>query len=57
MLKHKMKDRQVQMVMEIDDDVTRIWNELSFEAVQNVLTNWMYRLEWAIWNGGDYFIC
>jgi hypothetical protein len=44
-LKEKMKDGVFQMIEEILEPVTLIWNALSFEQLQFVFLNWMEHLE------------
>jgi len=51
-----MTDRQLQSPKEILDAVTELWDEVTFEELQNVFLAWMERLQWVIQNGGEYFI-
>jgi len=55
-LKHRMTDRQLQSPKEILDAVTELWDEVTFEELQNVFLAWMERLQWVIQNSGEYFI-
>jgi hypothetical protein len=45
MLKGNMKNRAFQMVEEILEAVTLIWNGVTFEQLQSVFLNWMEHLE------------
>jgi hypothetical protein len=56
LLKHWMTDRQLQSPEEILDEVTKRWDEITFEELQNIFLGWMERLQWVIQNGGEYFI-
>jgi hypothetical protein len=58
MLKHWMimTDRQLQNPKEILDAVTKLWNEVTFEELQNVFLAWMGRLQWVIQNGREDLI-
>jgi hypothetical protein len=39
---------------EIEEGITGIWDDLTFDNAQNVFQNWMSRLAWAIENGGEH---
>jgi hypothetical protein len=44
MLKGVMKDREFKSSGEIEEMITKVWDELTFNEVQSVFHNWMSRL-------------
>jgi hypothetical protein len=48
MLKGVLKGREFNSSDEIEEAITKVWNELTFDEVQSVLHNWMNRLVWVI---------
>jgi hypothetical protein len=51
-----LKDRESNSSDEIEEAITKVWNELAFDEVQSVFHNWMRRLAWDIENWGGYII-
>jgi hypothetical protein len=56
MLKGILKDREFHSHDEIEEAITMVWNDFTFDKVQSVFHDWMNRLRWTIENGGDYII-
>jgi hypothetical protein len=55
MLKHKMKEREIQSQPVILSTVAKMWNDLTFEDVQSLFQEWMAGLTWVIGNNGEYY--
>jgi hypothetical protein len=51
-----LKDREFNSSDEIEEGITKIWEELTFDEVQNIFSNWMSRLAWVIENGREHII-
>jgi hypothetical protein len=56
MLKGVLKDREFNWSDEIEETITKVWDELIFDEVQSVFHDWMNRIAWVIANGGAYII-
>jgi hypothetical protein len=56
MLKGVLKDCEFNSNDEIEEAITRVWDELTFDEGQNVFHNWMSHLAWVIENEGEYLI-
>jgi histone-lysine N-methyltransferase SETMAR len=56
LMKHSLKDREIQAVQALISALTNIWDDLTFEDVQAVFLDWMERLSWVNSNNGDYYI-
>jgi hypothetical protein len=54
MLKGILKDREFHSHDEIEEAITMVSNDLTFDEVQSVFHNWMNRLRWVIKNGGEH---
>jgi hypothetical protein len=54
MLKEVLKDREFKLSHEIEDAITKVWDELIFDEVQSLFHNWMSGLASVIGNGGEY---
>jgi hypothetical protein len=52
-LKGIFKDREFSSNEQVEDAITQVWNDLSFEDVQSVFQNWMSRLACVIDTGGE----
>jgi hypothetical protein len=55
-LKRVLKDREFNSSDEIEEVITEVWDEFTFDEVQSVFHNWMNRFTWLIENGGEYII-
>jgi hypothetical protein len=53
-LKGILKDRAFHSIDEIDNEITEIWNALSFNEVQSVFPSRMKGLAWVTENGGEH---
>jgi hypothetical protein len=53
MLKGILKHRESNSINEIEEAITQVWDELTFDEGQSVLHNWTSRLVWVIENGGE----
>jgi hypothetical protein len=56
MLKGVLKDREFNSNDEIEEVMTKAWDEFTFDEVHTVFHDWMSRLTWVIANGGAYII-
>jgi transposase len=56
MMKHRLKDRDIQGVQALIGTLTDILDDLTFEDVQAVFLDWMERLSYLINNNGEYYI-
>jgi histone-lysine N-methyltransferase SETMAR len=56
MLKEVLKDREFSSSDEIEEAITKVWDDLTFDQVQSVFHEWIRRLTWVIENGGEYII-
>jgi histone-lysine N-methyltransferase SETMAR len=54
MLKRVLKDREFDSSDEIEEEITKIWDGLTFDEAHSVFHNWMSRLAWVIENGREY---
>jgi hypothetical protein len=52
MLKVVWKDREFDSNDEIEEAMTKAWDEVTFDEVPNVCRNWMIHLGWAIAHHG-----
>jgi hypothetical protein len=48
-----VKDRDFNPSDEIEEAITKVWNELTFDELQSVFHSGMNRLAWIIENGGE----
>jgi hypothetical protein len=51
-----MKDREFHSHNEIEEAITVVWNDLTFEDFQSIFYNWMRRLALVIENEGEYIL-
>jgi hypothetical protein len=56
MLKGVLKEREFNSSAEIEEVITKVWDELTFNEVQGIFHYWMSPLAWVIENGGEYII-
>jgi hypothetical protein len=56
LMKHSLKDREMQGVQALIRGLTDIWDHLTFEDVQIVFLDWMGRFSYVINNNRDYYI-
>jgi hypothetical protein len=56
LLKGMMNDREFHSDDEIEKGITIAWNDLIFEDVQNIFSDWMRRLAWIIEHEGEYLL-
>jgi hypothetical protein len=56
MLKGVLKNCEFNSSDEIEEAITKIWDELTFDEVQSVFHNEVIRLAWVIENEGEYII-
>jgi hypothetical protein len=56
LLKGVLKDREFSSSDGIEQAITNVWDELTFNEVQSVFHNWMSRLACAIANEREYII-
>jgi hypothetical protein len=54
-LKGILKGREFTSSEEMEQAITRVWNDLAFDHVQRVFRNWMSRLSWVIENGRENY--
>jgi hypothetical protein len=54
MFKGILKDQEFHSSNEIEETITRVWDDFSVDNVQSVFQNWMIRLAQVIENGGEY---
>jgi hypothetical protein len=55
-LKGVLKDHEFHSSDEIEEAMTKVLDELTFDELQGVFQNWMSRLASVIENGGEYII-
>jgi hypothetical protein len=48
MLKGVLKDREFNSNYAVEEAITKVWDELTFDEVQNVFQDWMSHLAWVI---------
>jgi hypothetical protein len=51
-----LQNREFNSSDEIEEVITKVWDELAFNQVQRVFHNWMDPLPWAVENGGEDII-
>jgi hypothetical protein len=56
LLKGVLKDREFNSSDKIEEAITNVWDELTFDEVQSVFHNWMSGLAWVIKNGREHII-
>jgi hypothetical protein len=56
MLKGVLKDRDLNSSDEIEEAITKVGDELTFDEVESVFHNWMSHLAWVIKNEGECII-
>jgi hypothetical protein len=56
LMKHSLKDREMQRVQALTSALTNMRDDLIFEDVQVVFLDWMEQPSWVINNNGDYDI-
>jgi hypothetical protein len=56
MLKRVLKDCKLDSSDEIEELITNVWDELTFDEEQRFSYNWMSRFAWIIENEGEYII-
>jgi predicted metal-dependent enzyme (double-stranded beta helix superfamily) len=54
MLEHILRDRDFSLRDEIEDVITQAWNNLTFDDVQSVFTDWIRRVAWLAEDYGEY---
>jgi hypothetical protein len=54
MLKGVLKNREFHSHDEIEEAITMVWNDLTFNEVQSIFHHWMNRFRWVIENGREY---
>jgi hypothetical protein len=47
-LKEKLKEQELSTSDEITEAIATIWNDLVFEELQSVFSEWIQRVTWAI---------
>jgi hypothetical protein len=55
LVKHSLKDREIQGLQALISALRDNWDDLIFEDVQAVFLDWMERLSWVINNNGDCY--
>jgi hypothetical protein len=55
-LKGALKDREFNSSDEIEDEITKVEDGLTFDEVESFFHNWMSRRAWVIENGREYII-
>jgi hypothetical protein len=56
LMKHILKDREIQGIQALISALTDIWDDLAFKDVQVVFLDLTERLSWVIGNNGQYYI-
>jgi hypothetical protein len=56
MLTGVLKDREFNSSDEIEEAITKVWDELTFDEGQSISHNWTSRLARVIENMGEYII-
>jgi hypothetical protein len=56
MLKGVLKDREFNPGAEIEEAMTKVWDEFTFDELQSVFHNWVNRLALVIKNGKEHII-
>jgi hypothetical protein len=51
-----LKDREFNRSNEIEDTISKVWDQATFSEVQSVFHNWMSHLAWVINKWGEYII-
>jgi hypothetical protein len=54
MLKGIQTDQEFNSSDEIEEAITRIWDDLTFDNVQSIFQNWISCPAWVIENRGEY---
>jgi hypothetical protein len=52
-LKRIKKDPEFPSYEDIEEAITVMWNDLTFEDIQSIFYDWMLRLAWAIEHEGE----
>jgi hypothetical protein len=53
MLNGILKDQEFNSSDDIEEAITKAWDDLTFDDVQSVFQNWMSHLAWIIENAGE----
>jgi hypothetical protein len=56
LLKGITKDRKFHSHEEIEEAITMAWNDLTYEDVQRIFSDWMRRLVSVIEHEGEYIL-
>jgi hypothetical protein len=56
MLKGVLKGRKFNSSDEIEEGITKVWDELTFDEVESVFHNWMSGLAWILENGKNILL-
>jgi hypothetical protein len=51
-LKEKLKEQELSTSDEINEKITTIWNDVTFEELQSVFSEWIQRVTWVIEHRG-----
>jgi hypothetical protein len=54
MLKQSLRDREFSSSDEIEDALAQVWNDLTFDDVQNVFRDWIRLLAWVDENNREH---
>jgi CelD/BcsL family acetyltransferase involved in cellulose biosynthesis len=52
--KQILRDREFSSSDEIEDAIAQAWNDLTFDDVQTVFPDWIWRFIWVAEHGGEY---
>jgi histone-lysine N-methyltransferase SETMAR len=53
-LKEKLQEQELSASDEIIEVITTIWNDITFEELQSVFSEWIQRVTWVIEQGGVF---
>jgi hypothetical protein len=55
-LKEKLKEQELSTSDEIIEAIKTIWNDVTFEELPSVFSEWIQRVTWVIEDRGKYYI-
>jgi hypothetical protein len=55
LLKENLKEQDLSISDEIIKVITTIWDDVTFEELQSVLSEWIRRVTGVIEHGGEYY--
>jgi CelD/BcsL family acetyltransferase involved in cellulose biosynthesis len=52
-VKQILRDREFLSSNETEDAIAQVWNDLTFDGVQSLFQEWIWRFAWVVENDGE----